>query len=272
VDSFTGKPDQIVSDEYDFAAREEHNGQGRWISPDPMSGTGNKYAYADNNPLGKIDLYGMLATFASTVNGQSTATEIGLGNDPSEVSESHPQNSDQTPSTVDNSTPADPQQSGGGTAPAQQAQKSLTPADKAAVEAERAAYAKKDTLKKEYGGVGYTKKDGTIATTKPKHIAVEGEKDSEATAIRPSDRPKGTRLEFTYHSHGPATPRSNEFSTVDMTSDWINSVKEGRSIPGYIGDANGGVYKYTPNIDSGTPESDGIGRAEGQIVTVVPPN
>jgi len=34
VDSFTGKPDQTVSDEYDFAAREEHNGQGRWISPD----------------------------------------------------------------------------------------------------------------------------------------------------------------------------------------------------------------------------------------------
>jgi RHS repeat-associated protein len=120
VDSFTGKPDQIVSDEYDFAAREEHNGQGRWISPDPLSDTGNKYSYADNNPLGKIDLYGMLATFVSTMNGQNTATEIGLGNDPT-LSESHPQNSDQTPSTVDNSTPADPQQSGGGTAPAQQA-------------------------------------------------------------------------------------------------------------------------------------------------------
>jgi len=49
VDSFTGQPDQITSDEYDFAARELHNGQGRWISPDPMSGTGNKYVYADNN-------------------------------------------------------------------------------------------------------------------------------------------------------------------------------------------------------------------------------
>jgi len=43
VDSFTGKPDQLVSDEYDFPAREEHNGQGRWVSPDPVRGTGNKY-------------------------------------------------------------------------------------------------------------------------------------------------------------------------------------------------------------------------------------
>jgi hypothetical protein len=45
VDSFTGKPDQIVNDEYDFPAREEHGGQGRWVSPDPMRGTGNKYVY-----------------------------------------------------------------------------------------------------------------------------------------------------------------------------------------------------------------------------------
>lgn len=28
VDSFTGKPDQLVSDEYDFPAREEHNADG----------------------------------------------------------------------------------------------------------------------------------------------------------------------------------------------------------------------------------------------------
>ena len=61
VDSFTGKPDQIVSDEYDFPAREEHGGQGRWVSPDPMRGTGNKYVYADNNPLSKVDLYGLIA-------------------------------------------------------------------------------------------------------------------------------------------------------------------------------------------------------------------
>ena len=61
VDSFTGQPDQLTSDEYDFSARELHNGQGRWISPDPLSGTGNKYVYADNNPLSKVDLYGMIA-------------------------------------------------------------------------------------------------------------------------------------------------------------------------------------------------------------------
>lgn len=66
VDSFTGKPDQIVRDEYDFPARQEHNGQGRWISPDPMHGTGNKYAYGGNNPLSKIDLYGL---YAMEING-----------------------------------------------------------------------------------------------------------------------------------------------------------------------------------------------------------
>jgi hypothetical protein len=49
----------LVSDEYDFPAREEHNAQGRWVSPDPMSGTGNKYVYADNNPLIEVDLYGL---------------------------------------------------------------------------------------------------------------------------------------------------------------------------------------------------------------------
>jgi RHS repeat-associated protein len=61
VDSFTGKPDQLVSDEYDFPARQEHNGQGRWISPDPMRGTGNKYVYAGNNPLSNVDLQGLLS-------------------------------------------------------------------------------------------------------------------------------------------------------------------------------------------------------------------
>lgn len=59
VDSFTGKPDQIVNDEYDFPAREQHGGQGRWVSPDPMRGTGNKYVYADNNPLSKVDIFGL---------------------------------------------------------------------------------------------------------------------------------------------------------------------------------------------------------------------
>jgi len=67
VDSFTGKPDQLVPDEYDFPAREEHNGQGRWTSPDPMRGTGNKYVYADNNPLSEVDLYGLTASTALTL-------------------------------------------------------------------------------------------------------------------------------------------------------------------------------------------------------------
>ncbi len=77
VDSFTGSPDQMVSDEYDFSAREQHNGQGRWTSPDPMRGTGNKYVYADNNPLSKVDLYGL---FAIVVNGvQVGGNEDSLG-------------------------------------------------------------------------------------------------------------------------------------------------------------------------------------------------
>jgi hypothetical protein len=154
------------------------------------------------------------------------------------------------------------------------AQKPLTPADKAAVAAEKAAYAKKDALKKEYGGVGYSK-NGTISTTNPKHIPVAGQKDSETTAIRPSDRPKGTTLEFLYHSHSDATPRSNEFSSEDLTNAWILSSNEGRSIPSYIGDANGGVYKYTPDIgpsSTGSPFSDADGRTSGQITTIVPPN
>jgi RHS repeat-associated protein len=147
-------------------------------------------------------------------------------------------------------------------------------ADKAAVAALKAAYAKKDALKKEYGGVGYSKKDGTIATTDPKHIRIQGQKDSETTAIRPSDRPKDTTLEFTYHSHSDATPRSNEFSSEDLTNAWILSSSENRSIPSYVGDANGGVYRYTPDISpssTGSPSSDAEGRALGQIVTVVPP-
>jgi RHS repeat-associated protein len=69
VDSFTGKPDQITGDEYDFPARELHDGQGRWVSPDPTSGTGNKYVYADNNPLSNVDVYGLLAI---VINGQET--------------------------------------------------------------------------------------------------------------------------------------------------------------------------------------------------------
>ena len=59
VESFTGKPDQITGDEYDFPARELHDDQGRWVSPDPTSGTGNKYVYADNNPLSNVDVYGL---------------------------------------------------------------------------------------------------------------------------------------------------------------------------------------------------------------------
>ena len=87
VDSFTGKPDQITSDEYDFEARELHNGQGRWISPDPTSGTGNKYVYADNNPLSKVDIYGYFSMFLNGMDMGDNGEDIeAVTNHP----ESHP--------------------------------------------------------------------------------------------------------------------------------------------------------------------------------------
>ncbi len=57
-----------MPDEYDFSAREQNNSQGRWISPDPVRGTGNKYVYANNNPLSNVDAYG-LETYSLTING-----------------------------------------------------------------------------------------------------------------------------------------------------------------------------------------------------------
>jgi len=107
VDSFTGKPDQLVPDEYDFPAREEHNGQGRWVSPDPMRGTGNKYVYADNNPLSNVDLYGL---FPSN-EGVDYTGDDGISSDPSSEplyqEESHPSVSVQTNGQV-TGTPSAP--------------------------------------------------------------------------------------------------------------------------------------------------------------------
>jgi RHS repeat-associated protein len=87
VDSFTGKPDQLVPDEYDFPAREEHNGQGRWVSPDPMRGTGNKYVYADNNPLSKVDIYGM---YTVSIEGIDTSVDGAIEAAAFSIAESHP--------------------------------------------------------------------------------------------------------------------------------------------------------------------------------------
>jgi RHS repeat-associated protein len=86
VDSFTGKPDEIVSDEYDFLARQEHSGQGRWISPDPIRGTGNKYVYANNNPLSTVDLFGL---FGYQYNSADVAVGIDWGEWADPPSESH---------------------------------------------------------------------------------------------------------------------------------------------------------------------------------------
>ena len=143
--------------------------------------------------------------------------------------------------------------------------------DQTAISAEKAAYGKKDSTRKEYGGVGYRRKDGSLGFTDPKHIPVPGSKDSDATAINLNDRPKGTTVVFLYHSHGDATPRSNEFSSDDLVNAWSYSQTEGRSIPSYIGDANGGVYRYTPTLGGSSPSSDDEGRALGQVTTIVPP-
>jgi RHS repeat-associated protein len=94
VDSFTGKPDQIVNDEYDFPAREEHNGQGRWVSPDPVRGTGNKYVYADNNPLSTVDIYGLYTVSMNGMDVSSNAEELADGRN--ELTESHQPTSKQT--------------------------------------------------------------------------------------------------------------------------------------------------------------------------------
>ena len=94
VDSFTGKPDQLTSDEYDFEARELHSGQGRWVSPDPMPGTGNKYVYVDNNPLSNVDIYGLLMI---TINSNEVASlEETLDAEAFDMRESHPPASTQT--------------------------------------------------------------------------------------------------------------------------------------------------------------------------------
>jgi RHS repeat-associated protein len=65
--SFTGMNQDMVTNEYDFPAR-EYGIQGRWPSPDPL-GVGavdlgnpqswNRYAYVGNNPLGVTDPTGM---------------------------------------------------------------------------------------------------------------------------------------------------------------------------------------------------------------------
>ena len=97
MDTFAGGSDQMVPDEYDFAAREEHNAQGRWISPDPVRGTGNKYVYADNNPLSKVDIYGM---YAIEINGiERSSNEEQLMEGTNELTESHAPDSTQTPPT-----------------------------------------------------------------------------------------------------------------------------------------------------------------------------
>ncbi|HXJ42782.1 MAG TPA: RHS repeat-associated core domain-containing protein, partial [Bryobacteraceae bacterium] len=67
--TFTGvAPHDKAPDLYDFAAREYHPTQGRWISPDPAGlaavditnpQTLNRYAYVRNNPLALIDPSGL---------------------------------------------------------------------------------------------------------------------------------------------------------------------------------------------------------------------
>jgi RHS repeat-associated protein len=91
---FGGMKELMTADMFDGTFREYHPTQGRWISPDPVRGTGNKYVYADNNPLSKVDPYGLEAI---DVGFQLWFdSEMNRG-DPLEASESHPPQSVQTP-------------------------------------------------------------------------------------------------------------------------------------------------------------------------------
>jgi len=69
--TFTGQTEDVATGLYDFLAREEHNGQGRWISPDPAGFASvdpsnpqswNQYASVLNNPLLFVDPLGLSGT------------------------------------------------------------------------------------------------------------------------------------------------------------------------------------------------------------------
>jgi RHS repeat-associated protein len=92
--SFATMLQNLVPDLFETPVREYHPMQGRWISPDPMRGTGNKYVYADNNPLSKVDVYGMYSV-------EIEGMEVGSVDDTLDfaayqIEESHPPQSQQT--------------------------------------------------------------------------------------------------------------------------------------------------------------------------------
>jgi len=139
ADSFTGQPDQLTDDEYDFSARELHNGQGRWISPDPLAGTGNKYMYANNNPLSQVDLGGLQSIIIDGIESGGIDTDTGVGALYQVRSESHPPKDTQTTANYPGSDAANSAASGADSAeqqqpPAQQlAQQQLTNAQNSAM-------------------------------------------------------------------------------------------------------------------------------------------
>ena len=69
IDSvFTVATHDKTSDLWDFAYREYHPTQGRWLTPDPAGLSAvdpthpqswNRYVYVTGNPLGRIDPYGL---------------------------------------------------------------------------------------------------------------------------------------------------------------------------------------------------------------------
>jgi RHS repeat-associated protein len=95
---FAGMTQVIAADEYETPNREYNTTQGRWISPDPTRGSGNKYVYADNNPLSKVDPYG-LSTVAVEIEGLDVGTTTLDEPDDMQLllTESHPPTSVQTP-------------------------------------------------------------------------------------------------------------------------------------------------------------------------------
>ncbi len=86
---FANQPTDIANDLHDFPARELHDRQGRWISPDPAGMTAadptnpqswNRYAYVLNSPLSNIDPDGLACIYLNDAGDGSDIGANGVDN------------------------------------------------------------------------------------------------------------------------------------------------------------------------------------------------